>query len=173
MCMHFLVHLPAMKFTCPTALHSTAVNFLQHKKVLLSQWPDEIAMVGVAVTASESETEEESASDFGGLGDSEEDSVASGSVCAKPAYGHRGQSNSCQCTPGNESTCNRACSGGVLKSPPTLSGHAPSQKGLRARTHRMLYVEWDKCRLIELCLPCIYQVWPHSHSLSRCSGRLF
>ena len=55
MCIHFLVHLPAMKFTCPTALHSTAVNFLQHKKVLLSQWPDEIAMVGVAVTASESE----------------------------------------------------------------------------------------------------------------------
>ena len=24
---------------------------------------------------------------------------------------------------GNESTCNRACSGGVLKSPPTVSGH--------------------------------------------------
>ena len=45
-------------------------------------------MVGVAVTASESETEEEPASDFGVLGDSEEDGVAIGSVCAKPAYGH-------------------------------------------------------------------------------------
>ena len=92
-------------------------------------------MVGVAVTASESETEEEPASDFGGLGDSEEDGVASGSVCAKPAYGHRGQSNSCQCTPGNEITCNRACYGGVLKSPPTLSGHRFRKKAFAlART---------------------------------------
>ena len=115
-------------------------------------------MVGVAVTASESETEEESASDFGGLGDSEEDGVASGSVCAKPAYGHRGQSNSCQCTPGNESTCNRTCSGGVLKSPPTLSGHRFRKKAFAlARTACCTLseikgeakVESEKCRFTQ------------------------
>ena len=38
-------------------------------------------MVGVAVKASKSEAEEEPSSDFGGLGDSEEDGVAIGSVC--------------------------------------------------------------------------------------------
>ena len=66
--------------------------------------------------------------------------------------------NSCQCTPGNESTCNRACSRGVLKSPPTLSGHRFRKKAFAlARTACCALseikgeakVESEKCRFTQ------------------------
>ena len=59
---------------------------------------------------------------------------------------------------GNESTCNRACSGGVLKSPPTLSGHRFRKKAFAlARTAGCALseikgeakVESEKCRFTQ------------------------